>query len=258
MLLQDKAALVTGAARGIGRAIALRLAQEGADVAVADVRETLLQDTVAGIKGEGRRALALTVDVTHRTQVEQMVEQVVGAFGHLDIFFNNAGIIKIHDFLEITEADWDSIMEVNAKGVFLCGQAVARQMVRQGHGKIINTASIAARLGVPDSAVYAASKAAVMSLTRSMALSLASKGVTVNALAPGMVDTDMWSLIDEQTASMRGMPQGEPKTRRMRRIPLGRAAQPEDIAKVAVFLASGNADYMTGQTINIDGGNVPS
>ncbi len=257
-MLQGKMALVTGAARGIGQAIALQLAQAGADVAVADVREGLLRETVAGIEGQGRRALALTVDVTQKAQVEEMVEQVVSAFGRIDVFFNNAGIIKVHDFLDITEEDWDRIMDVNAKGVFLCGQVVARQMVHQGQGKIINTASIAARQGVPDSAVYGASKAAVMSLTRSMALSLASKGVTVNALAPGMVDTDMWALIDEQTAAMRGMPKGEPRSRRIRSIPLGRPAQPEDIARVAVFLASSNADYMTGQTINIDGGNVPS
>lgn len=258
MLLQDNVALITGAARGIGRGIALRLAQEGADVAVADIRQDLLRDTVAGIEAEGRRALALTVDVTQKARVDQMIEQVVDAFGRVDVFFNNAGIINIHNFLDITEEEWDQTMAVNTKGVFLCGQAVARQMVRQGHGKIINTASIAARQGVADSAAYAASKAAVVSITRSMALSLASKGVTVNALAPGMVDTDMWTQIDEQTAAMRGMPIGEPKARRIRRIPLKRPAQADDIAKVAVFLASHLSDYMTGQTLNIDGGNFQS
>ncbi len=258
MRLQNKVVLVTGAARGIGRAIAERLAEEGADVAVADIRETLLEDTIKAIADLGRRTLSLTVDVTRKAQVEQMVQQVVTTFGRVDIFFNNAGVIKIHDFLDISEEDWDHIMAVNAKGVFLCGQAVARQMVQQGSGKIINTASIAARQGVADSAVYGASKAAVMSLTRSMALSLARKGVTVNALAPGMVDTDMWSLIDAETAEMRGMPQGEPKQRRIRHIPIGRPAYPADIANVAAFLASSDADYMTGQTLNIDGGNVLS
>ncbi len=258
MRLQNKIALVTGAARGIGRAIAERLAQDGADVAVADIREGLLQDTVNAIANLGRRTLALSIDVTQKDQVEHMVREVVGTLGRIDIFFNNAGVIKIRDFLEIEEEDWDHIMAVNAKGVFLCGQAIARQMVQQGSGKIINTASIAARQGVADSAVYGAGKAAVMSLTRSMALSLARQGVTVNALAPGMVDTDMWSLIDEQTAEMRGMPQGEPKQRRVRRIPIGRPAYPADIANVAAFLASSDSDYMTGQTLNIDGGNVTS
>jgi acetoin reductase-like protein len=258
MSLVGKVALVTGAARGIGRAIATHLAQEGAAVAVADIHEALLRQTVAAIEAHGSQALALSVDVVQKTQVDNMVHQVTAHFGRLDVFFNNAGIITIHDFLDITEEEWDRIMAINAKGVFLCGQAVARYMVQQGHGKIINTASIAARQGVSDSAVYAASKAAVMSLTRSMALSLARRGVTVNAIAPGMVDTDMWTLIDEQTATLRDMPQGEPKRRRIRRIPLGRPAQPEDIAKVAVFLASSASDYMTGQTLNIDGGNIQS
>lgn len=258
MLLAGQIALVTGAARGIGRAIACALARAGADVAVADRRADLLRETTTAVAQGGRRALAVVVDVTQKSQVEQMVEQVLATFGRLDVFFNNAGVIKIHNFLDITEEDWDWIMDVNAKGVFLCAQAVARAMVQQGHGKIIQTASIAARQGVADSAVYAASKAAVMSLTRSMALSLASKGITVNALAPGMVDTDMWSLIDEQTATMRHLPQGEPKRRRVRRIPLGRAATPDDIAKVAVFLASSASDYITGQTLNIDGGNIQS
>ncbi len=258
MSLEGNVALVTGAARGIGRAIATRLAQDGANIAVADMQEPLLQETFAAIEAYGRQALAVPVDVTQKAQVDDMVQQVTSHFGRLDVFFNNAGIIIIHDFLAITEEEWDRIMAVNAKGVFLCGQAVARYMVQQGRGKIINTASIAARQGVSDSAVYAASKAAVMSLTRSMALSLARQGVTVNAIAPGMVDTDMWTLIDTQTATMRGMPQGEPKNRRIRRIPLGRPAQPDDIAKVAAFLASSASDYMTGQTLNIDGGNFQS
>ena len=262
MRLDGKVALVTGAARGIGRAIAERVAGEGADVALADVRESTLAEAVRAVEAAGDdrrgRALGLTVDVTDRAAVERMVAATVRELGAIDVLFNNAGIIHVHPFLEVEDADFDRVMAVNAKGAFLCAQVVARHMVGRGRGRIVNTASIAARVGVPDAVPYAMSKAAVMSLTRSMAASLATTGVCVNAIAPGMVDTDMWTLIDEQTAKLRGMEVGEPRRRRVRRVPTGRAATAADIAGVAAFLASDAAAHMNGQTLNIDGGEVMS
>ena len=258
MKLEGKVALITGAARGIGRAIAEELARCGADLVVVDIRRELLDETAAALRERAGRVVALEVDVTRRQEVDEMVERAVGELGRIDVCVNNAGIIKVQGFFEVEEADWDRIMDVNAKGVFLCGQAVARQMVRQGSGRIINVASVAARIGLPDMAAYAASKAAVVSLTRSMSLALAPQGVTVNALAPGIVDTDMWTLIDAQRAEQRGVARGEPIRERIAAIPLGRAAQPHDVATVAAFLASDAAGYVTGQTINVDGGTFPS
>ena len=258
MTMRGKAVLVTGAGRGIGLGIAVHLAREGARIALADVREDLLDDAGSAVAAAGGESVTLVVDVTRKSDVERMVADVVEAFGAIDVFFNNAGIIGVQRFLDLEEEEWDSVMNVNAKGVFLCGQAVGRQMVSQGSGKIVNTASIASRVGLPDSAPYAASKAAVMSLTRSMALAFAPHGVTVNALPPGIVTTDMWKLIDERRSELEGMEIGEPIRRRIRTIPLGRAAEPTDIAAVAGFLASAASDYITGQTINIDGGVILS
>jgi meso-butanediol dehydrogenase/(S,S)-butanediol dehydrogenase/diacetyl reductase len=210
MNLQGKVVLVTGAARGIGRAIAERLAECGADLAVADLDLDALALVVAAVEKKGRRALALRVDVTKKSEVVQMVAMTINQFERIDVLFNNAGIIEICDFLEVDEAQWDRVMEVNAKGVFLCGQSVARHMVTRSAGRIVNTASVASRLGLHDMAAYTASKAVVMSLTRTMALALGPKGITVNALAPGIVTTDMWTKIDTQRATMRGQARGEP------------------------------------------------
>jgi len=254
MKLDGKVALITGAAGGIGQAIARRLAREGAHVALADIRTEPLDDIARAIASHNRKALKVAVDVTQADQVARMVQTVVEAFGHIDIFFNNAGIIRVQNFLDVTEAEWDQVIDVNLKGVFLCGQAVAKHMMERHCGKIINTASLAADRGRPEIAAYAASKTAVVSLTRSMALDLADHGITVNALAPGIVDTDMWAFIDNEMGKLWGRQKGDSMQRRVDIVPLKRAASADEVANVGVFLASDEANYITGQTMYIDGG----
>ena len=254
MKLDGKIALITGAAGGIGQAIARRLAREGAHVALADIRTEPLDEIARSIESHNRKSLKIAVDVTQTDQVTQMVQVVVEAFGHIDIFFNNAGIIRVQNFLEVTETEWDQVIDVNLKGVFLCGQAVAKHMVERQCGKIINTASLAADRGRPEIAAYAASKTAVVSLTRSMALDLADQGITVNALAPGIVDTDMWAFIDNEMGKLWGRQKGDSMQRRVGTVPLKRAATADEVANVGIFLASDEADYITGQTMYIDGG----
>lgn len=258
MRLDGKVAIVTGGGSGIGKAIAEALAREGASVAVADLSINAAESVAKDIGASGSSAIAIEIDVRFEHQADAMVARVVDEFGGLDILVNNAGVGRIIPFLETTRADWDVMFDVNCKGLLWCSQAAARQMIAQGRGgKIINLASQAGRRGEALVLAYCASKACVISMTQSMALALAEHKINVNAIAPGIVDTPFWVDVDKQFASLLGWEIGEPKRRFVESIPLGRIEQPEDVANAAVFLASSDADYITQQTINVDGGNWP-
>jgi len=259
MRLQDRVAIVTGGAQGMGKAISLRLAQEGASVLVADLRMDAAQQTADEITASGGCAYATETDVRDPNQANAMVEAAVRELGGLDILVNNAGVGRILSFLETDEEDWDFMFDVNCKGLLWCSQAAARVMIEQGRGgKIINLASQAGRRGEALALAYCASKACVISVTQSTALALAPHKINVNAIAPGIVDTPFWVEVDKQFARLLDLPVGEPKRRFTEQIPLGRIEQPEDVAGVAAFLASSDADYITQQCFNVDGGNWPS
>jgi len=247
MKLDSKTAIVTGARRGIGRAIALALAKEGANVVVSDISQEDCQKVVTEIEGLGRKGLALKCNVTSRAEVEGMVRRTVAEFGKVHILVNNAGIIAFKHFLELTDEDWDNTMNVNLKGQFLCARAAAKEMAKNKWGRIINIASISSGgcgITFPLIAHYTASKGGVMALTEALALELTPLGINVNAICPGAIDTDM----------AKGIKEGGQIERVLGRIPKGRLGQPEDIANLAVFLASEESDYITGAAIVIDGG----
>jgi NAD(P)-dependent dehydrogenase (short-subunit alcohol dehydrogenase family) len=243
----------------MGRAICLQFAEHGASVVVADVNLQSAESVVKEIVQGGGEAAALQVDVRQQEQVQRMVASTVEHFGGVDILVNNAGVGRIVPFLETTEADWDLMFDINCKGLLWCSQAVARQMIQQNRGgRIINLASQAGRRGEALVLAYCASKACVISMTQSMALALAPHRITVNAIAPGIVDTPFWVEVDKQFATLFDLPEGEPKRRAVASIPLGRIGQPDDVAAMALFLASPDADYITQQCYNVDGGNWPS
>lgn len=259
--LHDQVAIVTGAGRGIGRAIAMRLAHEGARVVVADLQRAGAVAVGEEIRQAGGEALALTVDVTRRETVEQMVEETVAHFGRLTILVNNAGIAAIAPLLDTDDETWDRLMAVNARGVLVCSQAAARQMIAQGSGgRIINNASGAGKIApgkeMPLGA-YAASKHAVVGLTKQLGLELSSHGILVNCICAGIVDTPMWDQIDRAVAGLQERPIGSVKAMAVAGIPLGRIEQPEDIAAMVAYLASTDASYITSQTINVCGGMLP-
>lgn len=246
MTLVGKVALVTGGSRGIGRAIALKLAENGADVAINYAGNTAAAEEVkAAIEQMGRKALLIQCSVADTDGVQVMVNQVVKELGRLDILVNNAGITRDGLLMRMKEADWDDVMNTNLKGVYNCSKAVMRTMMKQKSGRIVNMASVVGEMGNAGQANYAAAKAGVIGFTKSMAKEVASRGITVNAIAPGFIATDMTRVLsDDQKAEM------------ARTIPLGRAGQPEDVANAVLFLASEGAAYITGQVLNVDGGMV--
>lgn len=258
MKLLDKVAIVTGAGSGIGRAVALRYAAEGARVVVADRDEAAAAQTVAEVAAAGGEAMPYGADVADRTAVEAMADAAADRFGGIDILFNGAGVFRLGRLLDIAEADWDFVFDVNCKGTLWCAQAVARRMIDRGRGgKIVNVASQAGRRGEAHVLAYCASKAAVISMTQSMALALAPHGITVNAIAPGVVDTPMWDVVDREFAAAEGIAPGAARSRAEAAVPLGRFGTARDMTGAAVFLASADADYVTQQTLNVDGGNWP-
>ena len=259
--LDGQVAIVTGAGRGIGRAIARRLAHEGASVAVSDLDVENAAGVADEITAAGGKAISLRTDVTSKADVDKMVEDAVARFGRLDILVNNAGIGAVVPLIDTDESTWDALMNVNAKGTLLCSQAAARQMIAQGDGgRIINNASGAGKMApgkdIPLGA-YAASKHAVVAITKQMGLELSPHGILVNCVCAGIVDTPMWDLIDREVAKLQGVPVGSVKAGAVASIPVGRIEQPEDVANMFAFLASEDANYLTAQTYNICGGILP-
>ncbi|MEP6696171.1 MAG: glucose 1-dehydrogenase [Pseudonocardiales bacterium] len=258
MQFEDKVAIITGSASGMGRAMALAFAREGATVVVADLNEEGADRVVAEIGAQGGKASAAKLNVADPEESKALVTDVVQRYGHLDILINNAGVGLIKEVWETTPEEWDRIFAVNVKGLFFMAQAAAEPMRAQRSGRIINLGSIAGRRGEALVAAYCASKAAVININQSLALALAPYGVTVNAMAPGVVDTPYWKEVDKQFGAITGKAEGETFRDVAKDIPLGRTSVPEDVVPLALFLAGPGADYITAQTYNVEGGMVMS
>jgi 3-oxoacyl-[acyl-carrier protein] reductase len=244
MLLQNRVAIITGAGRGIGRAIAIQLAQEGADLALFSFTAANVGSAAAEVQEKtGRRVIAVQGDVASAGDVQRLFDETMQAFGRVDILINNAGITRDNLLMRMSEGDWDTVLDSNLKGAFLCTKAASRIMLKQKSGRIINITSVIGIAGNAGQANYAASKGGLIALTKSTAKELGSRGITVNAIAPGYIITSMTDALPEEI-----------RDEMKKRIPLGRLGQPEDIAKVALFLSSDYASYMTGQVVTVDGG----
>jgi len=245
MLLKDQIALITGSARGIGREIALSLAREGATVIICDVNAELALQTQKEFESQGFQADSFSCDVTKAAEVEELANKILDKFKRIDILVNNAGITKDNLMLRLSEADWDAVLNVNLKGTFNCTKAVSKAMLKQRSGNIINIASIIGIIGNAGQANYAASKAGIIALTKSVAREFASRGIRCNAVAPGFIQTDMTAKLSEEV-----------REKMLAQIPLGKLGLPQDVAGACLFLASSESSYVTGQTIVVDGGMV--
>jgi NAD(P)-dependent dehydrogenase (short-subunit alcohol dehydrogenase family) len=258
MRLDGKVAIVTGGARGIGRAIGIAYAAEGARVVVADINAAEAESVAAeiGPNASGLGAMGIGVNVTQQASIDAMVATVVERAGRIDILVNNAGVFEMGPIVGITRESYAKQFGVNVEGLLFTLQAVARQMIAQGHGgKVVNFASQAGRRGEALVTVYCATKAAVISMTQSAGLELIKHGINVNGIAPGVVDTPMWDVVDAQFAKYQNLPLGEKKRQVGLAVPYGRMGRVEDMTGAAVFLASAEADYIVAQTLNVDGGN---
>ncbi len=242
MRLADEVAIVTGAARGIGKAIALALKAEGALLVLSDVSDEV-HKTVAEIEAAGGRAIGIVGNVAKSDDCEAMVKLAIDTYGHIDILVNNAGITRDNLLMRMNEADWDLVMDINLKGTFLCTKACVKPMMKQRSGKIINIASVIGLMGNPGQANYAASKGGVISFTKTMAKELGSRNIRVNAIAPGFIESKMTEVLS---------PEARENLQQM--IPLGTLGQQDHVAKAVVFLASPDACYITGHVLNVDGG----
>jgi len=241
--LAGKVALVTGGAQGIGKAVALLLARNGADIVVSDINLEKAEETAKEVQTLGRKALATKVDVATLGDVEKMVEAILVQFGKVDILVNNAGIARDKLILRMTEEDWDAVLNINLKGTFNCTKAVVRHMSKQKSGKIVNIASVVGEMGNAGQGNYAASKAGVIGFTKTIAREFAQRGINVNAIAPGYIKTPMTDALPDKV-----------KEELKRLIPLDRLGKPEDVAEAVLFLVSESANYITGQVLNVNGG----